>query len=66
MEGRPANEKQVARFKKDMLKCLDQIEKVWLDHGKKAFIAGDEISIADLLAACELEQPGSKKLMILD
>lgn len=58
MEGRPANEKQVARFKKDMLKCLDQIEKVWLDHGKKAFIAGDEISIADLLAACELEQPG--------
>lgn len=56
--NRPVNEKAVARFLKGMENCLSEIENIWLDRGKKQFIAGDKISVADLLACCELEQPG--------
>ena len=52
------DEKKIARFQKEMEKCLGEIETVWLDGGKKKFIIGDELTIADLLACCELEQPG--------
>lgn len=38
-----------------MESCLDDIENLWLSQGK--FIAGDEITVADLFAACEIEQP---------
>lgn len=59
MFQRPVEEKKVARFQKEMEKCLGEIETVWLDGGNKKFIMGDKISIADLLACCELEQPGT-------
>nr|QNM80618.1 glutathione S-transferase theta [Daphnia pulex] len=58
MLQKPVDEKKVARFQKEMEKCLSEIENIWLDSGKKNFITGDKISIADLLACCELEQPG--------
>lgn len=58
MFQKPVDEKKVARFQKEMEKCLNEIENVWLDCGRKDFITGDKISIADLLACCELEQPG--------
>jgi len=58
MFNRPVEDKKVARFKEEMEKCLAQIETIWLENGKKKFIIGDEISVADLLAVCELEQPG--------
>nr|QBM06408.1 glutathione S-transferase theta [Daphnia magna] len=58
MFNRPVEEKKVARFQKEMEKCLEVIENIWLDHGKKDFITGPNISVADLLACCELEQPG--------
>lgn len=37
-----------------MVDCLDTIENVWLDSGK--YIVGDNYSIADIFAACEIEQ----------
>lgn len=37
-----------------MVICLDTIENVWL--GKTNFIAGDNLSVADILAVCEIEQ----------
>lgn len=55
MLGMPVNEKKVAEFKERMETVLDQLETIWLKD--RPFIAGDHITIADLLAACELEQP---------
>ena len=60
MFQKPVDEMKVARFQKEMEKCLNEIENVWLDCGRKDFITGDKISIADLLACCELEQPGNQ------
>ena len=60
MFQKPVDEKQVKRFHDEMEKCLETIQTIWLDGGKKKFINGDQISVADLLAVCELEQPGEK------
>lgn len=38
-----------------MQRCLDDIEKLWLSQGK--YIVGNELTVADLFAACEIEQP---------
>ena len=48
-----AVEKQLQLVKK----TLDQFETIWLDNGNKKFLCGDKISVADVFAACELEQP---------
>lgn len=56
MFGTEVNMKKVADFQSRMETVLEQLETIWLkDH---PFIAGNEISIADIVAACELEQPG--------
>ena len=34
-----------------------QMETIWLRNGSKKLISGDQISVGDLLACCELEQP---------
>jgi len=54
---KPANEKSVAKALKDMEACLGTVEQVWLQGGNKKYIAGDKISVADILACCEMEQP---------
>lgn len=54
----PVNEKAVTRFHDGMVNCLHEIEHIWLNGDKKPFLCGDNITIADLLACCELEQPG--------
>ena len=54
----PANETEVEKAFQAMLPCLKQMEEIWLDGGKKKFLLGDEITVADLLGVCELEQPG--------
>jgi hypothetical protein len=41
-----------------MENCLEEVERVWLKNGEKDFIGGGKISVADILAACEMEQPG--------
>jgi len=51
------NEKMVAKSLKEMEKCVGQIEGVWLKGGEKRYIGGEQISVADILACCELEQP---------
>lgn len=40
-----------------MHNSLDLLENVWLGDEKKKFIASDEVTFADILAACEIEQP---------
>ena len=56
MTGKPVDEKRAARFQAGMEQALDNLEKVWLRN--TPYMAGEQISVADLLAACELEQPG--------
>ncbi|KAJ8679870.1 hypothetical protein QAD02_015657 [Eretmocerus hayati] len=51
----PANEKEVAKAYDQMMICLDQIENIWLKD--KPFLTGKTISVADILGACEIEQP---------
>lgn len=55
MTGQPVNESDLKKCDANLTETLDQIESVWL--GKRPFIAGENISIADLFAVCELEQP---------
>ena len=57
MTQQPPNEKSVARFQHGMEKVLDDIEEIWLESGQKKYICGDKISVADIVACCELEQP---------
>ena len=53
----PPKESSVARFQQGMEKNLEQIENVWLENGNKKYLCGDKISVADIVALCELEQP---------
>ncbi|XP_013408169.1 glutathione S-transferase theta-1 [Lingula anatina] len=54
--GQPVNEGKAERFRGDLDTVLDHIENVFLKDTK--FIrSNDDISIADLLAVCELWQP---------
>ncbi|XP_071445891.1 glutathione S-transferase theta-1 [Hetaerina americana] len=55
--GIPAKEERVMDFRKRMEKSLDDVEKFWLKNGEKKYLTGNEISIADILGACEVEQP---------
>ena len=57
MTGRDPDPTAIAKQQKLMEKSLDQLESIWLDNGKKKFLCGDQISVADVFACCELEQP---------
>ena len=59
---KPADEKLVAQAETEMVKCLDHIQSLWLKDGNIKFLAGDQISIADLMGSTELEQPGKNCL----
>lgn len=54
MFGKEARQDQVDEYRNRMIGCLDTIETVWLKDTK--FLVGNEISVADLLGACEIEQ----------
>jgi len=56
LTGEPVNEKKLNNFGVRLKEVLDSIETVWLKDNP--FIAGKEMSIADLLASTEMEQPG--------
>ena len=47
---------RVAVAEKALTSCLDDFERMWLRDGR-SYMAGEEISVADILAVCELEQP---------
>jgi len=53
--GRPANEENISKLEKRMAESLNLLENIWLKE--KPFLCGNEISISDLVAACEVEQP---------
>lgn len=53
--GTEVNTKKVAEFQSRMETVLEKFETVWLRD--QPFVAGNKISIADIIAACELEQP---------
>ena len=42
------------QYEKRMIQTLDKLENVWLKD--KNFLTGSEISIADILGSCEVEQ----------
>ncbi|ETN68079.1 glutathione transferase, theta class [Anopheles darlingi] len=56
MMGSTVDPKRAEQYKSQLDSCLDFIEQVFLGHGSP-YIVGDQISIADLVAACEIEQP---------
>ncbi|XP_014215774.1 glutathione S-transferase theta-1 isoform X3 [Copidosoma floridanum] len=56
LKGKPPKPEKVSIHESRMVECLDQIENVWLNDNK-LFLTGQQISIADLLGACEIEQP---------
>lgn len=55
MTGEEPHPKKISQLEKNMAKCLDSIEVLWLSQGK--YIAGDHITVADIIAATEIEQP---------
>lgn len=55
--GKKANSEKVAKDKKNMEKTLNEIENIWLRGGNKQYICGEQLSVADIMACCELEQP---------
>lgn len=54
--GQTVSEARVSEAKNQMEKALDTITNVWLKD--KPFIVGNEITVADLVAATEIEQLG--------
>lgn len=54
MNDKPVNEQRVARLEKKMISTLDLIENIWLKD--KQFLCGDEISVSDIIAICEIDQ----------
>lgn len=54
--GKPASERRLAEAHQMMEQTLEVMETVWLGQGQRYIAGGDAISVADLLAACELEQ----------
>ncbi|XP_062550797.1 glutathione S-transferase theta-3-like [Armigeres subalbatus] len=56
LRGEVVEPKVAKRLQAEMIGCLDFIESNVLQRDMR-FIAGDDITIADLVAACEIEQP---------
>ncbi|XP_059475185.1 glutathione S-transferase theta-1-like isoform X2 [Neocloeon triangulifer] len=55
MTGKPPTEKDLNKWMKSMNETLDKIENIWLKD--TPFLNSHQISIADILGACEIEQP---------
>lgn len=51
----PPNEKEVENAKLKMEAALDDLENIWLKD--KNYLTGDKITIADLIALCEVDEP---------
>ncbi|KAF2355506.1 Glutathione S-transferase N-terminal [Trinorchestia longiramus] len=55
LTGAPPKQSTVDKFRTGMETVLENFDDFWLKDSK--FVAGQEISIADILAICELYQP---------
>ncbi|CAG4971131.1 unnamed protein product [Colias eurytheme] len=53
--GEPADPKTLAGYERRMFNAIQEFDTLWL--GKHEFVTGNTITVADLLAAVELEQP---------
>lgn len=53
LSGQPVTQ-EIMKYEKNMIEVLNVLENVWLKD--KNFLTGSEISIADILGACEVEQ----------
>lgn len=62
--GVKPTEKQIEAQKRTLVKCLDDLENIWLKDNK--FLIGSEITFADLLAVSSLEQVIGMRLYELD
>ncbi|KAJ0176459.1 hypothetical protein K1T71_007638 [Dendrolimus kikuchii] len=56
LTGSPTDPKSAVGYKKRMISSLEDFNTKWLGRGTD-FIVGNKITVADLIAACELEQP---------
>lgn len=54
--GQTVSQEKVSEAKTHMVNALDSITNVWLKD--KPYIVGNEITVADLVAATEIEQLG--------
>lgn len=52
--GVKPSERQVEAQKRSLVKCLDDLENLWLKESK--FLAGNEVTFADLIAVSAVEQ----------
>lgn len=52
--GKNADQKTKELHEKRMYEAVDKIEQKWLNNS--LFLVGNNITIADLLGACEIEQ----------
>lgn len=53
--GKPPDDAKVQSWKKKMEIALDEIENMWLKRSE--YLGGDQISIADIIGLCEIDQP---------
>ncbi|XP_058444860.1 glutathione S-transferase theta-2-like [Malaya genurostris] len=56
LKGMDVDPDKSLRLRDNMIKCLHQFEIEWLEEGRKPFLTGQDMTYADLLAACEIEQ----------
>lgn len=54
-EDTRCSEERVQEYRQQLEQSLDKLEREWIVPGR--FIVGDRITIADILAACDIEQP---------
>ncbi|TRY80481.1 hypothetical protein TCAL_02978 [Tigriopus californicus] len=53
----PADEAKVESRLMTMEEALAKVQSVWLDEGRKKYLVGDAVSVADIMLCCEMEQP---------
>lgn len=52
--GKETQPDKIEKLEKDVAGVLDDVERLWLSQGN--FVSGNEVSVADIFAACEIEQ----------
>lgn len=58
LTGKPPNPAELKAATKYRERILQDIEEIWL--AKNKYIVGDKLTVADLFAACEIEQTSKK------